>query len=728
MRRREAKARRMPAHRARPVIEGLEGRQLLSAGASHGAAAQEAASPGGVLSAKGQVFRYVTRTGGIATVKIVGVGSLDGTSVDSSGNLNLVYGGTNAYSKIVGTVNGGGGHASLASIQNLQLINAGQPNSLSGVGGTPLAAVLMSPFNLEPGGSIVLTPGVTSVVLHSIGANTNIQLRNLPPAPSYRVLPANAGNTAGGNSGLFGQLVTSTSSVTTSSSSTSSSSTTGSTSAFGNTSNSTLSPGSVPAGGLSMTTTIVGTTIVPIVTGNSSLASSGSTGASSTLQAGQSASITTAQGVTLSYVSDGGRDQVLTNVSGSFTAQSNLLEPLAPGQALTEPPAPPGIILKANSIGGTPKVVNPLTDSKIFGYDPTTGQVIRFDLNLPNDTGTVDPTFTPIAVPGAPANSDIDIAHDGAQLVVLATSGTTVYAYNAQTGAPVGSFTAAVPINTLATAGNITVLGSSQINQLHMIDLQASLRTGHAVGLDSTGPFVPTPEVYLLGGLTGVPGSNNLYSTVGAHFSTVQPDQYQLGVEAIGTTSVTANGAGSHVSDQFSLISRTGLVTNGNFTTIQVNPIPANQLGGGLGAVDQNLALDTGVSGGKNVLKLYVPSTLASRGTITLDYGDLLTGLSESFRTDLGGPALIDVQGDIQSVRSTTADGMLLNDTGNLATVKIQHINNSTIIGQPVSHVDFKSRTNTNVFTSSRLAGNRNGVTQVAKIQPIGPMSPSNTD
>ena len=54
------------------------------------------------------------------------------------------------------------GMPSLASIHNIQLIDAGQPDSLSGVGGTPLASVLMSPFNLVPGGTINLTPGVTS--------------------------------------------------------------------------------------------------------------------------------------------------------------------------------------------------------------------------------------------------------------------------------------------------------------------------------------------------------------------------------------------------------------------------------------------------------------------------------------------------------------------------------------------------------------------------------------
>jgi hypothetical protein len=655
------------------------------------------------------VFHYVTITGGVATVKIVGVGSLDGTFVDGTGALHVIYGGTNVYSKITGSVQGGGGYAPLASIQNLQLINAGQPNSLSGVGGTPVAAVLMSPFDLVPGGTINLTPGVTNVALHSIGLNTNVQLRTLPPHPSYRVLPANAGNTAGGNSALFGVL--STAAITTP---------TGTSSV--------LLPvaGGVPASGLSPITTIVGTTLVPAITGNSSL-STGTT--AQTLAAGESTSITSAQGVTLSYVSDGGRSQVLTNVSGSFTAQPNLLEPLAPGQALTEPPAPPGIILKANSIGGPiTKHINPLFDSKIFGYDPTTGQVIRFNLDLLNETGTVDPTFAPISVPGDPATSEIDVARVGNTPVLLAPSGTTVYAYNADTGAPMGSFTAAVPVTSVATAGNITVLGSTQINELHMINLTASLQTGHAVGLDSVPPFVPQQEVFGLGGLSGVAGSNNLYATIGAHFSSLQPTQYQLGLGAIGTTVVSASPLGTEVFDQFSVISRTpftGLTTPGTYTTVQVSPIPPDQIGGALGAVDQNLALDTGVSGGHNTLKLYAPSTLSSRGTIKVNYPDLLTGLSQSFRTDLGGVALIDIRGDVQSVRGNTANGMLFNDTGNLATIKIQNVVNSTIVGQPISHIVTRSRKDATFLTSTRLAGNRNGAMQVANIQPIGPMSPN---
>jgi hypothetical protein len=717
----EAKTRRMRTHRARPAIESLEGRQLLSVGASHHAAAEPAASSGGVLSAKGQVFSYVTLTGGIAKLRIVGVGTLAGTSVDSSGNLDIVYGGTNVFSKIVGTVSGGGGVAPLASIRNAQLIDAGQPNSLSGVGGTPLAAVLMSPFDLVPGGSIILTPGVTSLVLHSIGANTDIQLRTLPPAPSYRILPANAGNTAGGNSALFGVLATSVSTGSTSSSAV-------------------LLPvaGGAPASGLSPITTTTGTTLIPAVTGNSSLASAGAGASSGTLEAGQSASITSSQGVTLSYTSDGGRSQVLSNISGSFTAQPNLLEPLAPGQALAEPPAPPGIILKANTIGGTPTNINPLT-AKIFGYDQTAGTVDRFVLNLKSDTATFDNSFAPIPVPGDPPIAGVDVTQVGNQLLLLVASGMTVTAYDAQTGALAGRFTTAIPVDAIATAGNITVLGNTEafatnttVQQLDMIDLADSLKDGHAVGLGEPPPtFIPQSDVILLGGLTGLPGSNNLYATVGAHFSTLQPDRYQLGVETIGTTLVSASPAGTQVFNQFSVIARNGLVTNGTYAEIQVNPAMPSQVPA-LGAVDQNLALDSW-DGKKNTIKLYSPSSLTPKGTISVknsnnqDFTDPLTSLSGTFRTGLGSAAVIDVQGNVQSIRSQSANGMFLNDTGNLATVKIQRIDNSTIVGQPLSHIVSTQRNTATILTSAREVGNRNGAMQVQNIQPIGPLSPANS-
>ncbi len=442
MRRMAASSRKIRMKRTRPVLESLEGRQLLS----------------GIFSHKDTEFSYATPTGGHATIKIVGIGNLAGTTVSSTGALELEYGATNAYSKIVGQVHGGGGRAPLASILNSVLVQNGLANSLSGVGGNPVASVKMQNFDLVNGGKINMTPGVGSLILDSIGANTQVNLRTLPPPPLYRTLPANPGNTAGGQSGLFGVVASSSTSSTTTSAATGTvtgaNSTTGTgvtgtgtttgTSGFGtgstNTGSGTSGNGAgdtgtgsgggttgsgtsgngagdtgtgtgtgTPGGGNSGSGTETGTggtspgsTVIPVVTGNSTLTGTFNLGTSSTLEAGQSASITSAQGITTSYNSNPNSSQTLVAVSGAYTPQANLLEPLAEGQPNTEPPAPPGIILKTNSISGAPTTqVNLLTDSKIFGYDSKTGDLVRFDLNLATDKGTLDSTFTPIVVPGA---------------------------------------------------------------------------------------------------------------------------------------------------------------------------------------------------------------------------------------------------------------------------------------------------------------------------------------
>ncbi len=349
MRRTEAKTRRTRMHRARPVCESLEGRQLLSAGASHRGGGLVGRGPVG--QGAGVPLRHHNRRDRHDPDRRRGQPGRDlGRQL---GALDIVYGGTNAYSKIVGTVNGGGGEATLASIHNAQLIAAGtarQPQRrrrhAAGLGpDEPLQPRAGRHHHPDSGRDLGGAPLDRGQHQHPAP--------HAAAAPSYRILPANAGNTAGGKSGLYRPVsllqhhrvehehvhFTTTSTATGS--------------------NSSLTTGGVPSGGLTPTTSIVGTTIVPIVTGNSSLSSGGSTGTSSTLEAGQSASITTAQGVTLSYASDGGRDQVLTNVSGSFTAQANLLEPLAPGQSATEPPAPPGIIIKANRSAGPPPPSTP---------------------------------------------------------------------------------------------------------------------------------------------------------------------------------------------------------------------------------------------------------------------------------------------------------------------------------------------------------------------------------
>ena len=674
-------AQRNHTHRTRPFVEGLEDRKLLSR-ASLGVAAA-ADSSAGVFSQDNRVFTYTTRTGGQATIQVVGLGNLVGTALTPSGALELVYGDTNAFSKITGTVRGGGGHAPLASIQNSQLIAAGAANSLSGVGGDVLQSVLLSPFDLIAGGRINLTPGVNSLILDSIGSDTQVNLRALPPAPvTTTVLPT---------SSLL--VASSASSATSAPSSTSPTSTTNSTSSI------------ILFREFATTTT------------------TSSSGAGTTLEALESTTVTNPYGVSTSYVSNGNGSQTLTSVSGEFRSAGNIVEPLPAGQPpQTVPPAPPGVILKVNQIRGAVNApINPQTDSKIFGYDSTTGQLIRFDLNLNTDTAVVDSTFTPINVPGDPAVAGLDLAWNGQQRDVLVSSGSTIYAYNPTTGAFVGSFTTSVPINSIAGTDTLTVLGSYQTNQLYAINLSASLQAGTAQpAAGNPQPFTPQPQFTLLGGLTSAPGTNTVFATVAAHFDTTQPDMTQLGLEAIGTASVrTIKGQGSIIFNQFTSLASTAEKNQNAFVNIPAIQPATSPPGQALGSIDQSLAAVASASGGKNTV-------FTENGTFTFDYPDALAALSQSFRPDLVGAALIDIQGTVQSIRGTTAKGMLLNDTGNLNLVKFRSVTDSTIVGQPISHIQFLKRSHILILTPSRTAAGRNGVTVDRSLNRIGPLSQPN--
>jgi len=648
----------------------LEDRRLLSSDSLHHSIAAVAAS-NGAFSHKDTEFTYTTPTGGHAVIKVVGRGNLGGPTETKviSGVLYLEYGGTNAYSKIVGQVHGGGGVAPLASILNSQLVNAGQANSLSGVGGNVLESVKLGNFNLIKGGIINLTPGVNSLILNSVGPATQINLRALPPAPapSSTTLPTTSPVTVTTPSGSSGAVVSTFTATTTSSSS------------------------------------------------------------ASTLAAGQSTTITT-NGVSATYTSDGGHAQSLTSISGVFTAGTNLVEPLATGQPPSIPPAPPGIVLKVNSIDGSPtEPINVLSDPKIFGYDPMTFQLVRFDLNLTNDTGAPDPTFAPISVPGDPTVVGLNLARNGNQLDVLVSSGTTVYAYNATTGAPVGSFTTTTisssPIDSIGSTDNLTVLGTFLPNQLEAINLAASLLAGQAKPQGTLQTYTPTPGFTLLGGLTGLPGSNNLYSTVAASFDTFQPNVFQLGIQTIGTgKAVTIPSHGTTFSSGFSTGTSTAITLTGPFITV---PQPL-QPGPALGSIDQRLALVSAAAGGTNTVSLYAPGSSSPSGTLKLDYTDPLAALSSSFRPDLSTSALIDIQGNVQSFRGGSAKGMVLNDSGNLNLVKFASVTNSTIVGQPVSHLQIKSRSNDFIFTPTRTVAGRNGVKVIDNLKQIGPLSQTN--
>ncbi len=667
MRRKPASARQAHGRRARPVIEGLEGRRLLSTSSTRQAVAASSAS-GGAFSRDDRAFTYVTPTGGTAEVQVVGRGNLAGSTVNSSGALQLVFNGTNAFTKINGSVHGGGGHAPLASILSGQLIAAGAQNSLSGIGGTVLKTVDLGSFDLVAGGDINLTPGVSTLVLNSIGPDTQVHLRALPPPP----------------------VSTTSVSVVTS-----------------------------PVLISSITATGVTTAVVTEFGTTTTTSTSGET----TLEAGQSGTVSSPYDTTTTYVSNEDRAQTLTATAGTFTSAGNIVEPLPTGQPpQTVPPAPPGVILKVNHISGsTAGPINLLTDPRIFGYDPTTGQVVRFALNLTNDTGAIDPAFTPINVPGDPAVAGVDIAWDGSTLDVLVSSGTTVYAYNATTGAPVGSFTTSVPINSIGSTDTITVLGSYQTNSLEAINLPASLASGTAQpALGDPQPFIPQAEFTFLGGLTGAPGTEDIYATIAAHLDTTQPNQTQLGSQTISTVDVAQNPSkGTPFTYKLASVGFTALHQNGAYVNVQPDPLDLTQPGPALGSIDGTLALVSGLVDGANII-------LNSHGQIKLTYPDLLTSLSQSFRPDIAGSALIDVQGTLQTIRGDTATGMVVNDSGNLNLIKFQRLTNSTIVGQPIGHLKVQSRSNVTVLTPSRTVGTRNGVTIDPSLRTIGPLSQPN--
>ena len=183
------------------------------------------------------------------------------------------------------------------------------------------------------------------------------------------------------------------------------------------------------------------------------------------------------------------------------------------------PPAPPGIILKVKHVNGDLKSpINVQKDAKIFGYDATTGQIVRFNLDLDTKTGVVDTKFTPITVPGTSPNNPpvagLDLAWDGSMRVLLVSSGTTIYVYNPTTSAPPitsfttkGSFMNGVNVNSIAGTDTLTVLGSYDTNELYAIDLPLSISKGIAEPASGNPiTFNPQAQFTLLGGLTSCTG------------------------------------------------------------------------------------------------------------------------------------------------------------------------------------------------------------------------------
>jgi hypothetical protein len=607
---------------SRPVLEGLEERQLLAASASASATDPSSLLPGKArildvqngVSAQDRRIAYVTPQGTHVIVTLYGLGSLAGSTVDADGALNLVFSGTGSGTGIVGKVAGGTGQAPLRSILPKGLA----PSDLSGIGSTVLNVVNLKNFNLVDNGQINITGGIHSLYLNSVGHNTQVHLRQLPAD-----LP---------------------------------------------------------------TTSASGTESI--------------------------------NGVTLGYNVDAIGVTTLTSVSGQFTAPASPYytstppEPDNNGSGFNPGPPipPPGVTAVINHVKGAPSgSLNGLPDAEIFGLDATTNTLIRFD-------AVTGAQLQRIPLTGmASATAGIALARDDGRQVVLVGDGTTISAFDASTGSPVGQFTT----TNLAALGLTTIdgIGTSDLHTMVsdstaggggralLIDVTASLNSGQAVPIGQ--PFTPQRQFLLSGGLSGIPASNTVFGTGAAHFDTFQPNNVQYGILAMNTS-------GGRIRET----SRTPLTSGGQ--ELNVIPPPKHQ---SLGSVDQALALDTGVTNGQNTVALLNPTNLASVGAITLDDPNPLVDLSESFRPQLANSALIDIQGNVQSFRAKDARGMVLNVAGPINLAKIDRSSNSLIIGEPFGHAQMPHRSNVTILSTSRPVDNRNGVKVDPSLKQVGPLS-----
>jgi hypothetical protein len=401
------------------------------------------------------------------------------------------------------------------------------------------------------------------------------------------------------------------------------------------------------------------------------------------------------------------------------------------------------VILKINTIsGGATGPVNLQADPVLFGYDPSTGDIVKFTVDLTTDTanpatGTPNPDGVLLSLPNAqfstkPTTVGLNLGTYNDQVVLLVGAGTTVAAYDPSTGTFLASLTTTNPVNAIGTGDQVTLLGNYQpgSQQVVAINLQQSLASGtqqNAQGLPVT--YSNTAGFTLLGGLSGLPGSNTVTSAVAAFFDTFQPTVNQLGYQPINTAQVDTKSPIPTVSTSLSGGTPSAVQSSGNYTPVTPNlpnpPAPPN-LSAGLGSIDQSLALLTGFTSGKNNT-----ATLSNGGRLKLIYPNQLVALSEAYRPDLANSALIDVQGDVQSFRGGSATGMVFNDTGNLNLVTFGTITNSTIVGQPVSHLQIQNRSHVTVLTPLRTIVNtatyfhdgRNGVAIDKGLQQIGPLS-----
>jgi hypothetical protein len=438
------------------------------------------------------------------------------------------------------------------------------------------------------------------------------------------------------------------------------------------------------------------------------------------LLTGATPSSTTDNGVNLAFVIDLAGAATLNGTSGTTTipnfasfANTNPSSATS-GKNPGPPPAPPGVVVSLGSVHGRPRVPSTLQDPEVFGYDPVANALIRFDTTTGAQLQTIP--LAGLVTPSTMAGVALGRAAD--QQVALVGSGSTVYAFSALSGTLVGSFsTANLPgftsIDGIGSTDNRTVLMDSSAGPAGMaqvIGLTASLTTGRAVPIGD--PFAPQNEFTFAGGLTGVAGQNTVYATGSAFFNTQTPNLTQAGIMTIN---VARSGKLSE-SSRTAIKSGGSFINTGSLTTPPVFPFQ------GIGSIDQNLALLTGLSNGRNIVTLY-NTALNTKNAIFLNDPNQLTDLSESFRPDLVDSALLDIQGNLQSLRATSAEGLVMNVEGYANLVKIQRTSDSTFIALPFAHAQMPHRSNVTILSSPRSVDGRNGVTIENNLQPVGPLS-----
>ena len=593
---------------ARPVIESLEGRQLLNARTlgpngkpiNDKDLARLELQKANNVPVTDRRFVYTTPEGTRVTLTLYGMGSLKGSSIDSNGVLSLVYNKTNSSSQIVSHVQGGSGRAAVRTIRDadVALLN------FSGIGANQVGAVKLNKFDLVENGIINLAGGVGLLRMRSIGPNTQIDLRQLPQNPAA-VNPAP-------------------------------------------------------------------TSPVP-----------------------------TAQFV------DTGNGPELAGVGG-LQAPGAIGTTTSTSTSRVNTPLPSEINLIVDQINGIPNSTtgSQLHNPQIFGLDPVGGSLVRFD----GYTGSVLNT-TPLKNP-APAGADIGLGrHNGIQVVLVPTA-SGVDAYNIVTGAYDGSFSLpgagglTTVIGIASTDSRTTLLGTKADGSLaaQVIDASLSLNAGQAVPLGLT--FTPSREFALAGGATGLAGTNQVFMTGFAYFDTQQPNKQLFG--SLDATNVLG---------RLTEASRKQITSPATVAgTTPANP-PVSQA---YGSIDQQLALVTDTS---NDVALYDPSTLVQNGSLKLNYANPITGLSESFHTELTGTAVINVSGALHELKSNRVNGLVMTDLGFLNRINVQRMSNSTLVGLPIGHIQIPNRSNVTLLSSKRGAiGDRGAVTARARQLAVGPL------